>query len=405
MTSSRIPVLFYYSTGMTVSCRRHRGKCTGETAFPKNSLKTANEGKRMKKIILTGGGTAGHVTPNIALIPRLKEMGYEISYIGSYNGIEKTLIEKEGIPYYGIATGKLRRYFDVKNFTDPFRVIKGMHEAKVLMKKLKPDIVFSKGGFVSVPVVRAAHACRIPAIIHESDMTPGLANKLCLSAAAKICCNFPETAAVLPEGKALLTGTPIRAELMNGSRDKGLAFTGLDGSKPVLLIIGGSLGAASVNDAIRRILPSLLPDFDVIHLCGKDKLDSSLIGTPGYCQYEYIREELPDLFALADAVISRAGANAICELLALKKPNLLIPLSAKASRGDQLLNAESFRKQGYSLVLDEDTMTDAQLLEAIHTLYDNREKYVTAMTHQTHKDSVSMITELIDRIAFDGKSA
>ena len=359
----------------------------------------------MKKIVLTGGGTAGHVTPNIALIPRLKEMGYEISYIGSYNGIEKTLIEKEGIPYYGIATGKLRRYFDVKNFTDPFRVIKGMHEAKVLMKKLKPDIVFSKGGFVSVPVVRAAHACRIPAIIHESDMTPGLANKLCLSAAAKICCNFPETAAVLPEGKALLTGTPIRAELMNGSRDKGLAFTGLDGSKPVLLIIGGSLGAASVNDAIRRILPSLLPDFDVIHLCGKDKLDSSLIGTPGYCQYEYIREELPDLFALADAVISRAGANAICELLALKKPNLLIPLSAKASRGDQLLNAESFRKQGYSLVLDEDTMTDAQLLEAIHTLYDNREKYVTAMTHQTHKDSVSMITELIDRIAFDGKSA
>ena len=359
----------------------------------------------MKKIVLTGGGTAGHVTPNIALIPRLKEMGYEISYIGSYNGIEKTLIEKEGIPYYGIATGKLRRYFDVKNFTDPFRVIKGMHEAKVLMKKLKPDIVFSKGGFVSVPVVRAAHACRIPAIIHESDMTPGLANKLCLSAAAKICCNFPETAAVLPEGKALLTGTPIRAELMNGSRDKGLAFTGLDGSKPVLLIIGGSLGAASVNNAIRRILPSLLPDFDVIHLCGKDKLDSSLIGTPGYCQYEYIREELPDLFALADAVISRAGANAICELLALKKPNLLIPLSAKASRGDQLLNAESFRKQGYSLVLDEDTMTDAQLLEAIHTLYDNREKYVTAMTHQTHKDSVSMITELIDRIAFDGKSA
>ncbi|MDD6347564.1 MAG: undecaprenyldiphospho-muramoylpentapeptide beta-N-acetylglucosaminyltransferase [Lachnospiraceae bacterium] len=359
----------------------------------------------MKKIILTGGGTAGHVTPNIALIPRLKEMGYEISYIGSYNGIEKTLIEKEGIPYYGIATGKLRRYFDVKNFTDPFRVIKGMHEAKVLMKKLKPDIVFSKGGFVSVPVVRAARACRIPAIIHESDMTPGLANKLCLSAAAKICCNFPETAAVLPEGKALLTGTPIRAELMNGSRDKGLAFTGLDGSKPVLLIIGGSLGAASVNNAIRRILPSLLPDFDVIHLCGKDKLDSSLIGTPGYCQYEYIREELPDLFALADAVISRAGANAICELLALKKPNLLIPLSAKASRGDQLLNAESFRKQGYSLVLDEDTMTDAQLLEAIHTLYDNREKYVTAMTHQTHKDSVSMITELIDRIAFGDKSA
>ena len=359
----------------------------------------------MKRIILTGGGTAGHVTPNIALLPRLKELGYDIQYVGSYEGIEKKLIGEMQIPYYGISSGKLRRYFDLKNFSDPFKVIKGYTEARKLMKKLKPDIVFSKGGFVSVPVVMAAHRAHIPVICHESDMTPGLANKLCLSAAAKICCNFPETAAVLPEGKALLTGTPIRAELMNGSRDKGLAFTGLDGSKPVLLIIGGSLGAASVNNAIRRILPSLLPDFDVIHLCGKDKLDSSLIGTPGYCQYEYIREELPDLFALADAVISRAGANAICELLALKKPNLLIPLSAKASRGDQLLNAESFRKQGYSLVLDEDTMTDAQLLEAIHTLYDNREKYVTAMTHQTHKDSVSMITELIDRIAFDGKSA
>lgn len=353
----------------------------------------------MKKIVLTGGGTAGHVTPNIALLPRLKELGYDISYIGSYNGIEKNLIESEGIPYYGISTGKLRRYFDLKNFTDPFRVIKGMVEAKRLMKKLSPDIVFSKGGFVSVPVVRAAHSCHIPVVIHESDMTPGLANKLCLSSAAKICCNFPETAASLPDVKAVLSGSPIRAELKNGSREKGLAFTGLDGRKPTLLIIGGSLGATPVNNAIRRILPSLLETFDVIHLCGKGKLDDALENTAGYRQYEYIREELPDLFALADVVISRAGANAICELLALKKPNLLIPLSAKASRGDQILNAASFEKQGYSVVIDEDTMTDEQLLSGILKLYKERDTYIATMNKQTQKDAITVITELLETLA------
>ena len=352
----------------------------------------------MKKIILTGGGTAGHVTPNIALIPRLKELGYEVSYIGSYDGIEKKLIEAEGIPYYGISSGKLRRYFDLKNFSDPFRVLKGIREAKALIKKIDPDIVFSKGGFVSVPVVRAAASRHVPVIIHESDMTPGLANKLSIPAASKICCNFPETVATLPAGKAVLTGSPIRSELLSGSREKGLAFTGLTGEKPVLMIIGGSLGATPVNDAVRRILPELLKTFDVVHLCGKGKLDDSLKDTAGYRQYEYIREELPDLFALSDIVISRAGANAICELLALKKPNLLIPLSAKVSRGDQILNAASFEKQGFSLVVDEDTMTDDKLLEAVNKLYAERDNYRRAMEKTTQKDSVTVITELIEEM-------
>ena len=289
----------------------------------------------MKHIVLTGGGTAGHVTPNIALIARLKEEGYKISYIGSYTGIEKTLIEEQGIPYYGISSGKLRRYFDLKNFTDPFRVLKGFGEARKLLKKLQPDIVFSKGGFVSVPVVVAAGRLKIPTIIHESDMTPGLANRLCIPSAVKVCCNFPETKSHLPEGKAVVTGTPIRQELLSGDPQKGRDFTGFTSNKPVILIIGGSLGAQAVNTAVRNILPQLLPEFQVVHLCGKGKKDESLTGLTGYVQYEYIEKELADLFAMADIVISRAGANAICELQALKKPNLLIPLSANASRGDQ----------------------------------------------------------------------
>ena len=351
----------------------------------------------MKHIVLTGGGTAGHVTPNIAMIPRLKELGYKISYIGSYEGIEKKLIEELGIPYYGISSGKLRRYFDVKNFTDPFRVLKGFTEAKKLMKELKPDVVFSKGGFVTVPVVIAASRRKIPTFIHESDMTPGLANKICIPFATKVCCNFPETISNLPKDKAVLTGTPIRQELLTGSKEKGLAFTGLSPDKPVILIIGGSLGATAVNEAVRSILPELLEDFQVVHLCGKGKLDENLKDTKGYVQYEYIKKELADLFALADIVISRAGANAICELSALNKPNLLIPLSARASRGDQILNARSFEHLGYSKVLEEEEITKESLLDAVHDLYENRESYITAMSSSKHKDSIELIVQLFEK--------
>ena len=265
----------------------------------------------MKKIVLTGGGTAGHVTPNIALLPGLKAAGFEVQYIGSYEGMEKGLIEKEGIPYSGIATGKFRRYFDLKNFTDPFRVIKGYFEAKKFIRTYQPDVVFSKGGFVSVPVVVAAGKMKIPVIIHESDMTPGLANKICFPYATKVCCNFPETAAYLPEGKAELTGSPIRKELLEGDRLSGLRFTGLSANRPVLMVMGGSSGSKAVNAALRGILPELLKEFQVIHLCGKGNYDDS-INLEGYCQYEYISEELKDLLATADLVLSRAGANAIC---------------------------------------------------------------------------------------------
>ncbi|RKI25232.1 undecaprenyldiphospho-muramoylpentapeptide beta-N-acetylglucosaminyltransferase [bacterium 1xD8-6] len=358
----------------------------------------------MKKIVLTGGGTAGHVTPNIALLPELKKQGYEIHYIGSYEGIESKLIPELDVSYYGIASGKLRRYIDLKNISDPFKVVKGLHQARVLLKQIKPDVVFSKGGFVSVPVVIAAKSRGIPCVIHESDMTPGLANKLCIPCASRVCTNFPETIKHLPAEKAVLTGSPIREELFHGSRERGLSFCGFDKSRPVVLIIGGSLGAASVNTAVRSILPALLKEFQVIHLCGKDKIDTSLNGTKGYVQFEYIKEELSDLMAAADIMISRAGANAICEILALRKPNILIPLSAQASRGDQILNAASFEKAGYSIVIQEEDVTDDKLLNAVHQAYDKREEYIKAMKRSQLNNSIEKIVGLINEAAKKGKS-
>ncbi|MCI8379313.1 MAG: undecaprenyldiphospho-muramoylpentapeptide beta-N-acetylglucosaminyltransferase [Lachnospiraceae bacterium] len=358
----------------------------------------------MKKIVLTGGGTAGHVTPNIALLPELKKQGYEIHYIGSYEGIESKLIPELDVSYYGIASGKLRRYIDLKNISDPFKVVKGLHQARVLLKQIKPDVVFSKGGFVSVPVVVAAKSRGIPCVIHESDMTPGLANKLCIPCASRVCTNFPETIKHLPAEKAVLTGSPIREELFHGSRERGLSFCGFDKSRPVVLIIGGSLGAASVNTAVRSILPALLKEFQVIHLCGKDKIDASLNGTKGYVQFEYIKEELSDLMAAADIMISRAGANAICEILALRKPNILIPLSAQASRGDQILNAASFEKAGYSIVIQEEDVTDDKLLNAVHQAYDKREEYIKAMKRSQLNNSIEKIVGLINEAAKKGKS-
>ena len=355
----------------------------------------------MKKIILTGGGTAGHVTPNLALIPSLKEHGYEIRYIGSYQGIERKLIEGAGIPYDGISSGKLRRYFDIKNFSDPFRVVKGYGEARKLIKLHRPDVVFSKGGFVAVPVVLAAKHYKIPVIIHESDMTPGLANKICIPSAAKICCNFPETLGYLPKEKAFLTGSPIRKELLQGDRLTGLKYTGLSANRPIILIIGGSLGSVTVNRSVRHILPKLLETFQVIHICGKGNLDESLRATEGYVQYEYVDAPLKHLFAAADLMISRAGANSICEILALHKPNILIPLSAAASRGDQILNARSFEKQGFSCVLEEENLSDDSLFQAITQTYNDRQTYISRMEQSELHNAVDTIVDMIESLALN----
>lgn len=353
----------------------------------------------MKRIILTGGGTAGHVTPNIALIPFLRKLGYDIQYIGSHNGIEKELIEPFGIPYHAISTGKLRRYLSVQNLTDPFRVLNGISEARKLIRDLKPDVIFSKGGFVSVPVVLAGKKNKVPVIIHESDMTPGLANKISIPSATKVCCNFPETLEHLPADKAVLTGSPIRQEILTGDKEAALKLCGFTADKPVILVIGGSLGAVAVNKAVREALPQLLESFQIVHLCGKGKVDESFEGTTGYKQFEYLKDELRDVFAMTDIVISRAGANAICELLALHKPNILIPLSANASRGDQILNARSFERQGFSIVLEEEEVTKETLLNAVQNLYANRESYTNAMSKSGQQDSIQTILNLIEECA------
>ena len=346
---------------------------------------------KTKKILLTGGGTAGHVTPNLALLPYLKEEGYEIVYIGSEKGIERTLIEAEGIPYYSISTGKLRRYLSKENVKDMFRVVKGIAEAKKLIRKLKPDLVFSKGGFVAVPVVLGAKSNKVPVIIHESDITPGLANKIAMPSARVVCSTFPETLQYVPKGKGVHTGTPIRKELFEGDRQKGLAACKFTGEKPVLLMMGGSLGAVKLNNCLREILPELVKTFDVIHLCGKGNLDAHLREQEGYKQFEYVSDGLNDLFAAADFIVSRAGSNSISEFLALKKPHLLIPLSARASRGDQILNAASFEKQGFARVLDEDEMTAESMKAEIFALYENKEKYVSAMAQAASGDGVEAV--------------
>ncbi|WP_297517702.1 undecaprenyldiphospho-muramoylpentapeptide beta-N-acetylglucosaminyltransferase [uncultured Clostridium sp.] len=349
------------------------------------------------KIIMTGGGSAGHVTPNIALMPKLRELGFEIKYIGSKKGIEKEIIAKEGLPYFQISSGKVRRYFDIKNFTDPLKVVKGIGDALKILGKEKPDVVFSKGGFVTVPVIIAASMKKIPVVSHESDFTPGLANKLAMPFCDKLCVTFPESLKHVKGDNGVLTGTPIREELLQGDREKGREFCNFEKKKPTLLIIGGSLGSKIINDSIRGNLENLLIGFNIIHLCGKNNLEESLKGREGYLQFEYISDELPDLMAYTDFVVSRAGANAIFELVALKKPHILIPLSAKASRGDQVLNAQSFKKSGYSMVIEEEELTKEVLEEKLKELYRNKNLYIDNMAKGGQGNGIDNIIKVIQQ--------
>ncbi|RFU66426.1 undecaprenyldiphospho-muramoylpentapeptide beta-N-acetylglucosaminyltransferase [Peribacillus saganii] len=329
-----------------------------------------------KKAVFTGGGSAGHVTVNAALIPEFLKNQWKVTYIGSEKGIEKTIIEKEfpDISYHSISVGKLRRYFSIENIKDPFRVIKGIGQAFRILKRERPDFIFSKGGFVSVPVVLGAKLLKIPVIIHESDITPGLANKIAFPFAAKICTTFVETASFLPMGKTIHVGAVLRDRIFKGDAVKGKRICGFKKDKPVLLIMGGSLGATKINEAIIEIMPQLLAAYQIIHICGKGNVFSDLI-QPGYAAFEYVHEEIFDFLAAADIVISRAGSNSIFEFLALQKPMLLIPLSAKASRGDQILNAQSFEQAGFASILKEEALTGTALLKEISDLYSRRSNF------------------------------
>ena len=346
-----------------------------------------------KTIVFTGGGTAGHVTPNLALIEKLDRAEWDIHYIGT-SGMEKDLITPvSGVTYHEIDSGKLRRYASFKTLTMPIHVQRGYHQAKRILKELKPAVLFSKGGYVSVPVVAAAKGI-CPVLTHESDYTPGLANKIDAHFADKVLVTFSDTVPFVKGNKGVHTGTPIRPELYRGSREKALAFTGLSGKKPVLLVTGGSLGALSVNVAVREALPRLLETFDVVHLCGKGKLDES-VSMPGYVQYEYIKDEMADLFRLADVVVSRAGANAVFELLALQKPMLLLPLSGASTRGDQELNAAYFQKRGYARVLLASEVNAESIQKEVRALYDAREQYIETMRHAEGVDGTETILRLI----------
>ncbi|MBW6408610.1 undecaprenyldiphospho-muramoylpentapeptide beta-N-acetylglucosaminyltransferase [Clostridium weizhouense] len=347
------------------------------------------------KIIMTGGGTAGHVTPNLALVPSLKEKGFEIKYIGSKDGIEKEIIKKSDISYFEISSGKLRRYFDVKNFSDPFKVLKGIIDAKRILNKEKPDVIFSKGGFVAVPVVIAAYLKNIPVVAHESDITPGLANKLSAPFCTKLCVTFRESLKFVKEDKGVLTGSPIRKEILNGDKNKGKEFCNFTDEKEILLIMGGSLGSKVINREIRKNLELLLKEFNIIHICGKDNLDINLLNKKGYKQFEYVTEELPHLMKASDYIISRAGANSIFEFLELKKPTLLIPLSKKASRGDQILNANSFKNEGYSLVLEEEELQKDALYKKIIELKSKKSELIKAMDRGDGKNSIDCIINVI----------
>ena len=347
-----------------------------------------------KKIILTGGGSAGHVSPNLAILPQLLAEGIEVHYIGTADGIERTILsERKDVTYHIISSGKLRRYFSWKNFTDPFRVMRGLFQARRVMREVKPAAVFSKGGFVSVPVVIAAHGKHIPVVTHESDYTPGLANKINAKFADRICVTFEDTLAHVG-AKGVHTGTPIRPELYQGDKERGLAFLGFDDKKPVLLIMGGSLGASVVNDAVRAALPKLLISYDIVHLCGKGKVEEQL-NQPGYRQFEYVNEALPDVLAATDVVVSRAGANAVFEFLALSKPALLIPLPRSASRGDQILNAGYFARKGFAMVLEQESLTPETLLDAVNDLYDRRLSFIATMSAEPLADGTDEVLAVI----------
>lgn len=345
------------------------------------------------KVMFTGGGSSGHVTPSLPLISALQHKGADIFYVGSKKGIEHSIIKSLKISYYPILVGKLHRYWTWKNLLTPFRLLIGIVQSFLICRKIKPDVIFSKGGFVALPVVIAAKLNDIPTVIHESDLTPGLANRLCFPFAKLICITFPSTLKYFKySSKVLLTGMPIRDALLHGNYHKGLELCGfVDKLKPILLIMGGGLGSNIINECIRRLINSLTEKFQVIHICGKNKSDPVFEGIKNYKQFEYLQEELADIFAISDLVVSRAGATSIYEILALKKPNILLPLSRKASRGDQIDNAKYFANLGFSKVIYFEEFSDEKLLRILFESYENLDQLKTQLNRFKRLNATQII--------------
>lgn len=353
----------------------------------------------MKKVLFTGGGTAGHVSVNLALIPEFKEKNYSIAYIGSKNGIEKEMIEKlDDVNYYPISSGKLRRYFDINNFIDPFKVIKGIVDALIVLKKEKPDFIFSKGGFVSVPVCIAAKLLNIPALLHESDMSPGLANKINIKFSNHIFTTFEETLKYLPKNKSSLIGAIIRNDLYNGSKAKGYELTGFDHQKPIILVMGGSLGSKIINEHIWNHLDKFLEKYQIIHLVGKSNINHNYLSKPNYKQFEFLNEEFFDVIQIVDVTISRAGANSIYEFLALDIPSILIPLGSNQSRGDQIENASFFEKNNFSKTILEEEIEQLNL-DYLDEFYHHKSSIKESMiAYKSKKNIINSTTDFYNKI-------
>jgi UDP-N-acetylglucosamine--N-acetylmuramyl-(pentapeptide) pyrophosphoryl-undecaprenol N-acetylglucosamine transferase len=359
----------------------------------------------MKTILFTGGGTPGHVTPNLALIEKFQQEGWQINYAGTAGGIEEKLIRRINIPFYAITSGKLRRYFSWQNFTDPFCILLGVLQAYILCRKLKPHVVFSKGGFVSFPVVVGAWLNRIPIVAHESDFTPGLANKLVFPFANKIALSFAETGRFFKNKmKLFVTGSPLRSALFSGAAEKGRAFCGFNKDKKIIVVMGGGLGSTLLNEAIKGGLPDLLSRFQIVHLCGHGK-GGNYKEEPGYKVYEYLHEELFDVLACADIVVSRSGANSVFELLALKKVCLFIPLSTKASRGDQIDNAKYCQDRGLSAVLAEEELSPQNIFNRLCEIEGQYSSYQQALNNYQYLDAITLIYECLSNLQCGEKTA
>ena len=351
---------------------------------------------RLKKAAFAGGGTAGHVLPAVPVMRALRERGVEIAYMGSAGGLEKRYLQDlEGIRFFGIASGKLRRYWSWRNLTDVIGVLRGIWQSFWLLGRIRPDVIFSKGGHLSFPVVLAGWLRRIPIVAHESDFSPGLANRLAMPLLDVLCTSFPIERPRRLRGELAYTGSPVRPELLAGSAARGRSLLRAPAGRPVVLVTGGSLGADALNAVIAAAAPELVATCCLAHVCGPGKLSG--LDLDGYRQFEFVGEDWGDLLAAADLVVSRAGANTLFELLTLGKPNLLVPLPARASRGDQIENAAFAAGAGFSRVILQEHLDAGALVGAVNDMLAERERWLEQLARFEVPQTVQLLVELLQR--------
>jgi len=354
-------------------------------------------------IAITGGGTGGHIFPNISIVEELKIRGEKnIVWIGEKGGKEELFAKKLNIPFYGIKAGKIRRYFSLKNFSDLFLVVLGFFQSLFLLSKLKPKLLFSKGGFVSIPPAFAARVLRVPVLTHESDINPGLANRLISKASYAVCTSFKETSPYFPGKRVFYTGNPVRKVIKDGNSKRGKIFLGFKEDLPFVMVVGGSLGAQSINNTIYKIVDNYDLPFNLVHQCGRGNLNNTFIKIKKYRQYEFLGKEIGDVMAVSTLIISRAGAGALYEISYLGKPSILIPLSKTASRGEQVDNAKFFEENGASIVILNDDLNEkilfktvCNLLENKNTLVEMGKKAFRLLNHNAEEKIVDIIEDIL----------